>query len=102
MKKAILLILILLISGCSIPDTPKEELEWCLKNMPQFNSSFIDGLQTNYKIELGKIQQKCFTEHWTEYCKVSYPEYCPDNNYSDYDRCVRNCIAYGQEDICPC
>ena len=96
-----ILIFMLSTSGCSISNTPEEELEWCLRNKPTFNSSIIDGIQTKYKIELGKVQQKCFTQHWEEYCKVSYPEYCPQNNFSDYDRCIRNCISYGTED-CPC
>lgn len=77
-----LLICMLFIYGCSIPDTPEEELKWCLKNKPPFNTSVITGLQTQYKVKLGNVQQKCFTEHWSEYCKVSYPEDCPKNNYS--------------------
>ena len=70
--------MLFLLIGCSIPDTEIEEIEWCINNMPQFNTSSMDGLITPYKQKLGIVQQKCFTNHWSIYCKYSYPEYCPE------------------------
>ncbi len=59
--------------------------EDCEIRMPEFN---ISG-------------EYCFNGGWSKYCKISYPEYCPNNEYSDYDRCLRNCISYGTKP-CPC
>lgn len=61
-------------------------LEWCIDHNPSMNIS-------DYQV--------CFTEYWSEYCNYSYPEYCPNNDYSNYDRCLRNCEVYGTSP-CPC
>jgi uncharacterized protein YdeI (YjbR/CyaY-like superfamily) len=63
--------------------------DWCKINKPFMNISY------------NKNVKFCFGEGWKDYCRISFPEYCPDNQYSDYDRCLRNCQTYGMED-CPC
>lgn len=60
---------------------PGDKDLWCAHNMPQLNIS-------NPKVSY------CFGEGWDKYCKISYPEYCPKNNFTDKDRCLRNCATY--------
>ncbi|KKN44311.1 hypothetical protein LCGC14_0694130 [marine sediment metagenome] len=69
----------------------QQKEDWCNINTPMMNISMLD-----------KRVAYCYGEGWSKYCKISYSEHCPDNDYSDYDRCLRNCIVYGQEDVCPC
>jgi len=63
----------------------QKNIGWCIKHKPSMNIS----------------NSFCFNEGWVEYCKYSYPEYCPNNNYTDYERCLKNCIIYGNKK-CPC
>lgn len=63
--------------------------DWCKLTKPIINDSSDKNVAF------------CYGEGWKDYCKISYPEYCPDNKYSDYDRCIRNCQTYGMED-CSC
>ncbi len=55
----------------------QKSIDWCKIHKPQFNLS-------------GK-ESFCYTKGWRDYCQISYPEHCPNNNYTDYDRCVRKC-----------
>lgn len=64
---------------------------WCEHNKPKFNIS-IQNPKVAY----------CYREGWDKYCKISYPEYCPNNTYSDHDRCIRSCTTFKAGDKCPC
>lgn len=44
---------------------PADNWKWCIRNMPMKNFS-----DTRAKY--------CYTEYWAEYCKHSYPDFCPD------------------------
>jgi len=63
-------------------------VDWCEINLPIFNDS------SHKRVAF------CFGDGWKDYCNLSYPGFCPDNDFTDYDRCLRNCVAYGGD--CPC
>lgn len=71
----------------------EQKFDWCKINMPSMNISHID-----------KNVAFCYGEGWNDYCQISFPEYCPENNYTDHDRCIRNCATYGTfgTGACPC
>lgn len=70
--------------------SPFDKDKWCERNKPMLNISAWDN----------KVAY-CYGEGWDKYCKISYPEDCPNNNYSDKERCLRSCETYGLKE-CPC
>ena len=50
----------------------EKKVDWCEAYKPQFNIS-LDNENVAF----------CYGEWWEEYCKISYPEYCPVHNSSE-------------------
>ncbi len=80
---------IILVGSFVAYNNPINDDKWCERNKPTMN---ISGEKSSY----------CFNEGWEKYCKISFPEYCPNNNYTELDRCLRNCATYGYIENCPC
>lgn len=59
-----LLVILCMVMAYKYKNTSDKDL-WCERNRPQFNLSFDS--KVSY----------CFTEGWSKYCKISYPQDCP-------------------------
>lgn len=44
---------------------PVDDWEYCQRSKPPINES-------------GTRAELCYTTYWAEYCKLTYPQYCPD------------------------
>jgi len=86
-----IIISILILSIIIFQYFPFDNDLWCKINKPRLNISFDKNIHY------------CYTEGWDKYCQMSYPEYCPNNEFSDYDRCLRTCVSSGLGlNECPC
>lgn len=69
----------------------ERSLGWCKFHKPELN------------ISIDKKISFCYNEGWKDYCKISYPQDCPNNNYTDLERCILKCKDYDISlEKCPC